>query len=111
MSAFLNFGGDRYRLYSCLLLVSVFGLTPWPAATAQTREPTRSANVLRELNEAVGDLVQQVSPTVVQILVTGYGAAEETERGQADVVVGRRRAIGSGVIVIQKATSSPTRMW
>jgi serine protease Do len=99
MSAFLNLDADRYRLYSCLLLVSVFGLTPWPAATAQTRESSHSASVLHELNEAVEDLVQRVSPTVVQILVTGYGAAEETERGQADVLLGRRRAIGSGVIV------------
>ena len=57
MSAFLHFGADRYRLYSCLLLVSVFGLTPWPAATAQTRESSHSASVLHELNEAVEDLV------------------------------------------------------
>ena len=99
MSTFLTVFARRTRVYLCLLLVSVLGLAPWPTATAQTRESSRSANVLRELNESIEELVQRVSPTVVQILVTGYGAAEETERGQADVVVGRRRAIGSGVIV------------
>ncbi|HEY5068667.1 MAG TPA: trypsin-like peptidase domain-containing protein, partial [Candidatus Acidoferrum sp.] len=71
-----------------------------PGATAQTREGApRPADVLHQLNEAIEDLVQRVSPTVVQILVTGYGAAEETERGQTDLLVGRRRGIGSGVIV------------
>jgi serine protease Do len=99
MSAFPKLFAGRNRAYSSLLLLSLVGLLPLNSAMAQTREPSRSATVLRELNEAVEDLVQRVSPTVVQILVTGYGAAEETERGQADVLVGRRRAIGSGVIV------------
>jgi serine protease Do len=99
MSTFPNLFGKRYLVGSGLLLFSVFGLSPWQSATAQTREAARSANVLHQLNEAVEDLVQRVSPTVVQILVTGYGAAEDTQRGQTDLVVGRRRAIGSGVIV------------
>jgi serine protease Do len=99
MSTFLNFFPGRYRVYSCLLVLSFFGLSSLPIATAQTREAPRSADVLHQLNEAIEDLVQRVSPTVVQILVTGYGAAEETEHGQTDLLVGRRRAIGSGVIV------------
>src|SRR6202047_1437222 len=99
MITFLKFFAKRHPVYSCLLLFSVFGPSPWQCATAQTREATRSVNVLHQLNEAVEELVQRVSPTVVQILVTGYGAAEETQRGQTDLLVGRRRAIGSGVIV------------
>ncbi len=99
MSTFLNLFGERYLAYSALLLFSLLGFSPRQYATAQTREAARSANVLHQLNEAVEDLVQRVSPTVVQILVTGYGAAEESQRGQTDLVVGRRRAIGSGVIV------------
>jgi serine protease Do len=99
MSTFLNFSPGRYRVYSCLLVLSLVGLSPLNSATAQTREAPRSADVLHQLNDAIEDLVQRVSPTVVQILVTGYGAAEETERGQTDLLVGRRRAIGSGVIV------------
>src|ERR1700686_3796842 len=99
MSTFLNVFAKRHAVHSWLLLFLFFGLAPWPAATAQTREAARSANVLHQLNEAVEDLVQRVSPTVVQILVTGYGAAEDTQRGQTDLLVGRRKAIGSGVIV------------
>jgi len=32
-------------------------------------------------------------------MVTGYGSTQENERGQTSVLVGRQRAIGSGVIV------------
>jgi serine protease Do len=101
MSTFLSVFvfARRTRLCSCMLLLSFSVLYPWPCASGQTREGAHSANVLRELNESIEDLVQRVSPTVVQILVTGYGAAEETQRGQTDLLVGRRRAIGSGVIV------------
>jgi serine protease Do len=99
MSTPLTIFGKRYRMYSCLLLFSLFSLLPRPSAMAQTRDGSHSADVLHRLNDAVEDLVQRVSPTVVQILVTGYSAAEETERGQTDLLVGRRRAIGSGVIV------------
>jgi len=99
MSASLSVFGKRYSAYSCLPVFSFFVLSSWPSATAQTRESAHSADVLRQLNDAIEELVQRVSPTVVQILVTGYGAAEETQRGQTDLLVGRRRAIGSGVIV------------
>ena len=99
MSTFLNLFLRRYRVYLCLLVLSLLWLSSLPSATAQTREAPRSADVLHQLNDAIEDLVQRVSPTVVQILVTGYGTAEETERGQTDLLVGRRRAIGSGVIV------------
>jgi serine protease Do len=99
MSRFLSVFAKRTRLLPCLLLFSVFVLCPGQFATAQTREGAHSTNLLRQLNESIEELVQRVSPTVVQILVTGYGAAEEAPRGQTDLLVGRRRAIGSGVIV------------
>jgi serine protease Do len=86
------------RLVSMLLLGAAC-LGPLQSAWAQTPAAARSANVLHQLNESVEALVQRVSPCVVQIQVTGFGTAEETERGQAELLVGRRRAIGSGVIV------------
>ena len=99
MSTSLTVFAKRYRMYAWLLPISIFGFCPWPVATAQTQEGSRSANVLHQLNDSIEELVERVSPTVVQILVTGYGASEETQRGQTDLLVGRRRAIGSGVIV------------
>ena len=54
---------------------------------------------LRKLNESAGALIKKVSPSVVQILVTGYGPLEEGEKGSASAVIGRQRAIGSGFVV------------
>jgi serine protease Do len=91
-----NRPGNYFRPLS--LAVSAYLLLLQPAC-AQTREAARNSDVLHQLNDSIDSLVQRVSPAVVQILVTGYGAAEETERGQTELLVGRRRAIGSGVIV------------
>src|SRR5208282_6072424 len=54
---------------------------------------------LRKLNESVDALVRKVSPSVVQILVSGYGPLEESDRSNTGVVIGRQRAIGSGFII------------
>lgn len=68
-------------------------------AAAQAAQNARPADALHQLNDAVEALVRKVSPSVVQIMVTGYGSAEEGGGGQTSVIVGRQRAIGSGVIV------------
>src|SRR5579864_4214148 len=57
------------------------------------------SDALHQLNDSVEALVQRVSPTVVQILVTGYGSSEDRNQKQTNDVIGRRQAIGSGVIV------------
>lgn len=54
---------------------------------------------LRNLNRSVEALIKKVSPSVVQILVTGYGPLEEGERGNTTSVIGRQRAIGSGFVI------------
>jgi serine protease Do len=52
------------------------------------------------MNESVDALTKKVWPSVVQILVTSYGAREEA-RGRTDtnVVVGRQRSSGSGFVI------------
>ena len=65
----------------------------------QTRPRAHPPDALHQLNDSIEAVVQRVSPSVVQILVTGYGTTEETDRGQTSAVIGRRRAIGSGVVV------------
>ena len=47
----------------------------------------------------MGALIRKVSPSVVQILVSGYGQVEESEHGNTGIVIGRQRAIGSGFII------------
>jgi len=65
------------------------------AAAAQDR----GDNTLRKLNESVDALIKKVSPSVVQILVTGYGPIDSGERSNTAVVIGRQRAIGSGFVI------------
>jgi serine protease Do len=60
--------------------------------------PAEAPQVLQQLNSALQDLVAKVSPAVVQILVTGYGAIEESNKSQT-ALVARQHAVGSGVIV------------
>src|ERR1017187_4695861 len=81
-----------------------------PAVTGETAKPdldkakamgTRPAEppaVLQQLNSAIEQLTARISPAVVQIMVTGYGALEESNRGETAVIT-REHAIGSGVIV------------
>lgn len=74
-----------------LLLALLFGMS----AEAQERQ----FEELRRIDEGVDALIKRVSPSVVQILVTGYGALEQSGSGNTGVVIGRQRAIGSGFII------------
>jgi serine protease Do len=55
-------------------------------------------DTLSEYSRSIRALTQRVSPAVVQILVSGYGKADE---GQGDTVslITRQRSTGSGVVV------------
>jgi len=63
-------------------------------ASAQTtdRDP------LHQFNSAVRKLVSQVTPSVVQVIATGYGPVESTGRNTT-ALVGMQQKIGSGVII------------
>ena len=100
-------------LFSACVLMPAFGQQstsqqPPPASKADKPDigkaklmgtgPTEASPVLQQLNSAIEILTARMSPAVVQILVTGYGAVEESDHRQTAVVT-RERAIGSGVIV------------
>src|SRR6266849_3578750 len=83
-----------------VLAAAAFLLSPM----ARAAEPGRSAvagppGILRQLDGALSQLADLVSPAVVQILVSGYGpvSAEDGHRGAAFIV--RQQGVGSGVIV------------
>ena len=65
---------------------------------ATGQRPSEAPAVLQELNSALESLVAKVSPAVVQIQVTGFGAVEQSSHGET-ALVARQHAIGSGVIV------------
>jgi serine protease Do len=84
----------RRRLLAGFVLMS--GGLLGVAAKSQTRPD----DTLHKMNESVGALINKVSPSVVQILVTGYGPVDAgTERGSTALTIGRQRAIGSGFVV------------
>ena len=53
---------------------------------------------LHQFNSSVRALVKRVTPSVVQVLVTGYGPVESS-RGSTSLVLGKQESIGSGVII------------
>jgi serine protease Do len=77
-----------------VMFIAVLTVSFASRANAQTE-----SDVLRRWDESVDALVRRVSPSVVQIMVTGYGAVSEGTRGNADVVIGRQKAIGSGFVI------------
>jgi len=60
---------------------------------------TSSVNPLVQLSGSIEALVKQVSPTVVQVVVAAYTTVDQGNRAQADLVMGRQRSIGSGVVI------------
>jgi serine protease Do len=55
---------------------------------------------LVQFNDAIGELIRRVGPSVVQILVSGYGPqGGEAETRTTQTVIGRQRAIGSGFVI------------
>lgn len=82
-----------------LLLLTFLCLLSPRALAAQTPQAVHAPDALHQLDASIEALVQRVAPAVVQIIVTGYGSTEESDRGQTSMVIGRQRAIGSGVIV------------
>ena len=93
-----RFGGQRGSFPTFVLVILLLQLVG-PAGTKTARAQDRSLENLRNLNQSVDALIKRVSPSVVQILVTGYGPLEEGDRGNTNTVIGRQRAIGSGFVI------------
>jgi len=74
-------------------------LTIADSAMAQRAGTAPAQNPLDSWNDSVDTLVAKVWPSVVQILVSSYGPREEGERGNANVVLGRQRSVGSGFAI------------
>jgi len=86
------------RLPVVLAALCIGALLPTPTR-GQEGNQERAGDELHKLNESVDALIRKVAPSVVQILVTGYGPLESGERGNTGVVIGRQRAIGSGFVI------------
>jgi serine protease Do len=68
------------------------------ALLAVGRLGAASHDSLRQISDDLEELTRKVSPSVVKVLVTGYGPVT-AEGHQNTGLIGRQHAIGSGVIV------------
>ncbi len=66
---------------------------------AQSAQENKSPDALHQLSSSVEELVKRVSPSVVQVLATGFGPMQGGDSSEAALVIGRLSSIGSGVIV------------
>jgi serine protease Do len=73
-------------------------LTLSPPLRAQSTSTT-ARSPLRELSASLEQLTNDVSPSVVQVMVTGYGQIGASGGGDAGLIIGRQRSLGSGVIL------------
>lgn len=88
------------RLPRFLRAVPVLVLFAASTAIAQSAaKPVPAQDPLARMNESVDALTRKVWPSVVQILVTSYGAREESGRADTSVVIGRQRSSGSGFVI------------
>src|SRR5579862_3542631 len=71
-----------------------------PPPTSQTISPPaiNRANLLAQFNDSLEDLTSRVSPSIVQVQVTGYRSIEAKDESETSLI-GRERSLGSGVIV------------
>jgi serine protease Do len=81
------------------ILLTLFGLTAVRVRPADAQDGASRVNALQDLNGSVTSLVGRVSQSVVQVMVTSYGPLEESSHTDADLVIGRERSMGSGVVV------------
>lgn len=81
-----------------LVWLCVLSLSLAPRTSAQTATSKGDPDPLHQLNNSVRALVKRVTPSVVQVLVTGYGPVEGS-RGNTNLVLGKQQIIGSGVII------------
>ena len=81
-----------------LLCTCLIWLALAATASAQTTNRNHDLDALHQFNSAVRKLVNQVTPSVVQVLATGYGPVESSS-GNSSALVGMQQKIGSGVII------------
>jgi S1-C subfamily serine protease len=85
----------RRSVLRCLVAASLLLAPAVPARAAESQ----AVNPLRQYSDSIAALVKRVSPTVVQVLVTGYGPVDNGHGSATDLVFGRQRSLASGVIV------------
>src|SRR5436190_6655415 len=80
-----------------ILIAFILGL---PVSDVLAQRPVPYPDALERMNDAIDALTRKVWPSVVQIVVSSYGAAREKDGGdETSVVMGRQQSIGSGFVI------------
>src|SRR5580704_654904 len=69
-----------------------------PASQSIPPSAINRANLLAQFNDSLEELTSRVSPSIVQVQVTGYRSIEAKDESETSLM-GRERSLGSGVIV------------
>ena len=72
-------------------------LLPAPSAAQSAQARQSPSRGLTELSRSLQDLAERVSPSVVQVFVTGYAEPDEDDQAASEPVL--ERSSGSGVIL------------
>src|SRR5450432_2619805 len=72
--------------------------SPSPAAQPLSPAASNRENLLAQFNDSLEELTSRVSPSIVQVQVTGYRSIEAKAQDETGLI-GRERSLGSGVIV------------
>jgi serine protease Do len=85
---------SRVALISSILAWSLLVAAPAPAQ----QKPVPAVDPLARMNESIDALTRKVWPSVVQLLVSSYGAREGAP-GETSASIGRQRSVGSGFVI------------
>ena len=89
-------GRSRARARRTAFALPLFLLLQ-PVLFAQQKPAVHDS--LDRMNQAIDALTRKVWPSVVQIMVTGYGTRDPEGRGDVSAVVTRQRSMGSGFVI------------
>ena len=84
------------RSFFCLFLAA--SVVPVYAGQRPAAAPAASQDPFVRMNESIDALTKKVWPSVVQIIVNSYGARDDA-RGDASMIVGPQRSVGSGFVI------------
>jgi serine protease Do len=92
----------RWQVFPLVTVFVLAGMVPHAAAqkAVPRAAPAPAPDALERMNDAIDTLTKKVWPSVVQIMVSSYGAAREPgATTDASVVLGRQRSVGSGFVI------------
>ena len=90
--------GERIIRWARAILCLTAALILSSPVSAQTAPNRGEGDPLHQLNNAVRALVKRVAPSVVHIVVIGYGPVDNS-RNNASLVLGKQQSVGSGLII------------